>query len=84
MDNLADKYCEGWCLESGKPGVFNDCTGCEIQQHIEALKEGIERIRTASEFYAQDGVSSDLVRYAHESTKRLCDELLSDNGESGE
>jgi len=47
---------------------------------IEALEEGIRTIRTAAEFHGQAGISSYLMRYAHETAALLCDMLLSDSG----
>lgn len=52
----------------------------DAADEIERLREGIKRIQIAAEFHAQDGVSDHVMRYAHESTKRLCDELLSQFG----
>lgn len=53
---------------------------------IKRLQGALETIRTASEFHAQNGVSDHVMRYAHESNKRLCDSILdmSDNREGGD
>ena len=61
----------------------------QAADEIERLREALLNIRVVSEFYAQDGVADYAARYAHESTKRLCDQVLSecggnDGGKNGE
>lgn len=43
---------------------------------FEALLEALERIAIASEFHAQPGISDGVMRYAHESTKRLAEATI--------
>ena len=43
----------------------------EIEQEVTDLLAALERIATASEFHAQQGVADHVMRYAHESTFRL-------------
>ena len=88
------KRCALWAETDWVPGDLVAVDVGKMLDHMERLeaenermREGLERIRVASEFYAQfadttgkvvDGVSADVIRYAHESTKRLCDNLLAD------
>lgn len=51
----------------------------EAADEIDQLREVISRIRIAAEFHGQEGVADHVMRYAHESTKRLCDEALKGN-----
>ena len=48
----------------------------ELEQERDALKAGLRTIQTASEFHSQIGVADHVMRYAHESTARLCAALL--------
>lgn len=34
LDTLIEQMCEGFCHDSGEPGCFLDCTGCEIAATI--------------------------------------------------
>lgn len=48
----------------------------ELTAENELLVEVISRIRTASEFFAQDGVADYMRKSGHEDTRRLCQETL--------
>jgi predicted ArsR family transcriptional regulator len=54
----------------------------QARADVADLVEALCRIRIAAEFHAQDGVSDDVRRYAHESTKRLADEVLAKHTEA--
>ena len=47
---LSDKYCEGYCKETGGRGKFKDCTGCdiaELEQQINKWQE-VYKVQTAA------------------------------------
>jgi len=48
----------------------------EEQGVLIELKRDINTIIRASQFHAQDGVSDHVMRYAHESTNRLAEQML--------
>lgn len=52
--SLAEKYCEGFCKESGRPGVFDDCTGCEIARLDHPAPLDAERVREAWAYRVHD------------------------------
>ena len=79
-----------WMTDNnGEPSIsLDDINGDETfgaaADRIEALEAGIETIRTAAEFHGRSGVSDHVMRYAHETTARLCDTLLSVKGASSD
>lgn len=42
----------------------------------EDVKEKLDRLLSASEFFSQDGISQEASKYAHESNRRLLKEIL--------
>ena len=49
-----------------------------LQSENDRLRDALKTIEGASEFYSQDGVADYVMRYAHESTARLCKEALNE------
>lgn len=47
-----------------------------LEAERDDLVEALSRIRIAAEFHAQGGISDEVRRYAHDSTKRLADKAL--------
>lgn len=53
-----------------------------LEEENKRLRDALERIKTASEFHSQDGISEHVIRYAHESTSRLAKQAL-EGGDDG-
>jgi len=78
-EELVNIGCE--CSDDGQSELT--CFPCTVERELRNRDDDIKRLRdiifrtqVASEFHSQAGVSGDVARYAHESTKRLCDEAL--------